>query len=270
MATNITVLQRKFKGISNLVIRDTTNDKTYNWIRPAGFNLQDGVQVVKQSTKNVAGETVVTNIYTSGRDTMLTVSYQAAYAELYYMMLGYQSETATKTLPIGQLIKVPTTGVISAVASGLFGYQIAVDAVSKAAKTDPTGSYSVELTQDDYADHATWKTTDDKFGVGANGELVFSNNLQGDYVTVSVPASVTGVTQGNTPIGELEITCTLVESNNTVHLLHIPSAIVNPEGKILDPEAETMDIMFQLADPTRCIPYTLMEVTANNLVACVD
>jgi hypothetical protein len=258
MAITVSVsgLNAVYKGISTLKLHDVTNDILYNWSTPLSASLETNIETRDITSRDKTGKMSRVNVVETGAMPMLNLSYSSWKAPKFIAATGYQEELGTFSMSYVNDFRVPVGGVISAVTSGFYGYEIVEDAVAYASYDD-NGS-SIQITQVNYATFNA--ATDDTFAVGDNGEFKFSTNLVGAYVSVKVDVTVDGVGYGSGLTGEFEIDYTVVDYQNKITYVKIYNAVIDVTGKSYNPESETIDINFKLlTGGSECLAYKIVD-----------
>ena len=269
MASNTIVVQyRSYKGVSNLTILRKSDNVLYSWPKPSTFVLQDGQNQVIQTTRSDVGELGRINTYTTERMPELSITYAVLQPELFAFQTGNTMIDSTLDVGYPRSLVVPTTvapaiATIPPATAGQAGFGIAVDAVTE-------GSVNLDGLSTTITQVAFGGFTDGgvrEFAVGANGELVFSADLQGCVVSLLLPWNVNGRIISDILVGEVQINAALVNSNNKISFLTIPSAVVNTPGTPFEPGVENFEIrVFPLIPPGACRAYQIVETEFD--VAC--
>lgn len=271
MAANTIVVQyRSFKGVSNLTILRKNDNILYSWPKPSTFVLQDGQNQVIQTTRSDVGELGRINTYTTERMPELSITYSVLQPELFAFQTGNTMIDATLDVGYPRSLVVPTTvapaiATIPPATAGQAGFGIATDAETIGSIN--TDGISTALTQVPFAGFTGAGTQE--FAVGANGELVFSDDLQGCVISLLIPWNVNARIISDVLVGEVQINAALVNSNNRISFLTIPSAVVNTPGTPFEPGVENFEIrVFPLIPPGACRAYQIYETEFE--VACTS
>ena len=258
MAITVSVsgLNAVYKGISTLKLHDVTNGILYNWSTPTSASLETNIETRDISSRDKTGKMSRVNVVETGAMPVLNLTYSSWKAPKFIAATGYQEELGNFVMSYVNDFKVPVGGVVAAVASGFYGYEIVEDAVGYASYDD-NGS-SIPITQVTYATFNA--ATDDTFAVGDNGEFKFATNLVGAYVSVKVAVTVAGVGYGSGLTGEFEIDYTVVDYQNKITYVKIFNSVVDVTGKAYNPESETIDINFKLlTGGSECLAYKIVD-----------
>lgn len=268
---SILVANKSYKGISNIAIRRKAllpeNDVIFNLAKPMGAVLSPNIEVRNTSSRDARGNMSRLNTYSTSENATLQLTYGVAQMELYAIQTGYMTTSGTFTMQLVRNLTVPQLGTIPAVLTGFVGKGIVSDIgltvpagtrrVTMASYTNALG-VSVDLEQ--VAFSPTAYATADQFGVGADGAYTFSTNLIGQTVTVMHPYTIPAKTLGGELIGEVEINFTITSSDESMTVVNIPSAIINPAGATMDASAESTAITFDLLVGNECRAYRLLDL----------
>lgn len=269
MATSQVLLSRSLRGISNIAISRKKDDLIFNLPKPSNAVLAANVEVKSTSTRDSLGNMAKLNTYQTSEMPTLQLAYGVNQPGLYAFQAGYLMQTGTFTMTVARNVLVPLTALIPAATTGFFPYGTALDVglTPPVGTPDPTtAAYSndvgdsVALTQTAYS--STAYVADDQFGLGENGALTFSTNLIGQSVTVKHPYSVQSRSLGSELIGEVSIDYTITTSANSLVVVNVPSAIINPSGSTFDASGEGVTLNFELLTPAgSCRAYTIYELS---------
>lgn len=275
MPTSSVTLNRSLRGLSNISITRKKDDLTFNLAKPSNITLAANVEIKNTSSRDSLGNMSKLNTYQTAEMPTLQVSYGVNQPELYAFQGGYLMKSGTFTMTVARNLLVPITGVIPAVVTGFFPFGSAADVgltVPEGTPDPTTASYSntvgqsVALTQVAYS--PTAYTTENQFGIGENGAVTFSTNLIGESVTLKHPYTLASRTLGSELVGEVSIDYTITTSANTLVVVNIPSAIINPSGSVFDAAGEGTTLNFDLLTPAgACRAYSIFELPISLLSA---
>lgn len=206
-------------------------------------------------TRNQLGEMALINLVPTQTIPTITLTYPSLFAEKYVTGVGYQAENRVFSVKYTKFTQVPTSLNIPAVAAGKYGFSLVEDSPGFGSKE--LNGISVPITQQTYATFNP--ATPDTWAVGDNGDLLFSTNLADEFVTLQIDMDVSGTGFSDTITGEYEVSATLVNTLLQISHLYIPSAIIDPTGKSLDPSAESFEIMMYLLTSGSCRAYDLVD-----------
>lgn len=262
MAT-ITVANRSFKGISNIAVLLKNTNTILNFSKPQTADLNPNIEVKSTMSRTSNGNMTKINTYVTGEQATLTLSYGQVQPEFYALATGRKMVSGNYDIPLARNITVPIGGAIPAALTGYAPKGTVADTglnadppTSFASYTDETGA-STALTQVSYTGFTG--TTDNQFAIGADGALKFSDNLVGEFVTVRHLWHTAGKRLSSNLVGEVAICYTVTSSDETVTVVDIPNAIINPSGATLSASGDSMNIVFDLITASGCSSYVLTE-----------
>ena len=268
MAVSQIVINRSNKGISNIAITRKKDDLTFNLPKPSNALLAANIEVKNTSSRDSLGNMSKLNTYQTSEMPTLQLAYGVNQLELYAFPIGYLMKSGTFTMTVARNLLVPATGVIPAATAGFFPVgalgdigitnPVGVPDPTTASKTSTVGA-SVPLTQVAYS--ATPYTTEDQFGIGADGAVSFSTNLIGETITLRHPYTSAARTLSSELIGEVSIEYMVTTSANTLTVVNIPSAIINPSGSTFDASGEGLTLNFDVITPAgKCSGYEMWDL----------
>ncbi|HEY9657682.1 MAG TPA: hypothetical protein V6C65_04395 [Allocoleopsis sp.] len=274
MANGLTINGRSFKAISTVALTRLDDYLIFNWASPSGFQISEGIEQKEQEGLNDYGERVRINNFPIARKPTLTISYQNINPEMISWKMGNYLETGSYTTRFPIRVWV-TKAEFPGAASGNRGYGIAED-VSLGTADAPRaavtrGELSVALTQAAWADYSTWRTDLLTFAVGANGALLFSDDVvtAQDVVTLSIPVAGEMTRISDILVGIHRIEALVVDSLDKVHYLEVYQAIPDLSNAALDFTADTLEInMFLNNPPGYCRAWNMYSPKTNNQVVC--
>lgn len=271
MASNIIAVQyRTYKGISNLNILRKADNILYAWPKPNTFVLNDGQEQVNQMTRNDLGEMSSINNYTNQRIPMVQIGYAQLQPELFAFQTGFTMTSGTFDCGVPRQVIVPSDGLIA-------GATVATSAYFGMAQDGIVGDLSdvfASINDDGVSVALTpvfWTGSQpagpNEVAFGPNGALYFSADLVDCVVSVRNPWNVSAKTISNTLVGEVSVQVTLVNSNNKVSFINIPSAIIDTAGTPFEPGTDAFTVNLRLIQqPGQCLAYDLKET--DFLVSC--
>ena len=268
MVTSSVVLNRSMRGISNIAITRKKDDLTFNLPKPSNAILAANIEVKNTNSRDSLGNMSKLNTYQTSEMPTLQLAYGVNQLELYAFQKGYLMKSGTFTMTVARNLLVPQTGNIPAATAGFFPVGASADLgltvptgtpdPTTASKTNAQGQ-SIPLTQVAYS--PTAYTTEDQFGIGADGAVTFSTNLIGESITLRHPYTIASRTLSSELVGEVEIDYTITTSANTLVVVNIPSAIINPSGSTFDAAGEGLTLNFDVLTPAgKCSGYDLFEL----------
>ena len=268
MTTSQVVINRSNRGVSNIAITRKKDDLTFNLPKPSNIVLAANIEVKNTSSRDGLGNMSKLNTYQTSEMPTLQLSYGVNQLELYAFQKGYLMKSGTFTMTVARNVLVPLTGSIPAAAIGFFPNASLADIglnvptgipdPTTASKTNIVGQ-SIALTQVAYS--PTAYTTEDQFGIGADGAVTFSTNLIGETITLRHPYTSAARTLSSELIGEVAIEYMITTSANTLTVVNIPSAIINPSGSSFDASGEGLTLNFDVLTPAgKCPGYDLYDL----------
>lgn len=271
MAINpISIQYRTYKGISNLNILRKSDGILYSWPKPVTFVLQDGQEQVNQMTRNDLGEMSSINNFVTSRIPLLQIGYQQIQLEAFSFQTGFQATSGTFDVGIPRQVVVPSDGLIAAATvSGNAYFGMAADGLigdlSDVFASINEDGLSVALTPVNWTGSQPTGTKEVAFG--PDGALYFSADLVGSVVSTRNPWNVDATTISSLLVGEVSIQAAMVDSNNKLSFLNVPTAIVDTAGTPFEPGADVLNINLRLIqEPGACLAYQLYET--QQLVSC--
>lgn len=278
MAVSQVTINRSNRGISNIAITRKKDDLTFNLPKPSNATLAANIEVKNTSSRDSLGNMSKLNTYQTSEMPTLQLSYGVNQLELYAFQKGYLMKSGTFTMTVARNILVPSTGNIPAATAGFFPVGSLADLgvtpvtgtpdPTTASKTNAQGQ-SIALTQVAYS--PTAYTTEDQFGIGADGAVTFSTNLVDETITLRHPYTTAARTVSSELIGEVSIDYMITTSANTLTVVNIPSAIINPSGSTFDAAGEGLTLNFDVLTPAgKCTGYSLYDLPLNLIsVLCI-
>lgn len=223
-------IYRTAKGVSDIVLTDLDTGRLLVLPAASEVSFNPGVTQQEVMTATAVGEMAVADRYTKEIKPTLKAKFGVnANSELLGMKLGRKFTNGTSTTQqkrrSGFLIEANT---MPAATTGLEGFGILADAVSKLSYYDPVTKLSASSTQGTFATFAPG-TTLTGFAVGADGAMKFGNDLVGKYATFEIPiASITNVlTLSQAPFTNLSATAVVIDT--ALEVWHWRFASVTPD-----------------------------------------
>jgi len=263
----IQLLNRTFVGTANAAFQRIEDDLVIAFPPPNNVVIDPGAQVREMMTRNNLGQMTRAQTIPTGTVPVMNLSFGVMNMETIAFRMNrklaagsfashwpYQLQVVSEALPAKVI--------------GYLGYGVAADAVAHGSVVREGAS--APLAQDDFADHATWKGTPDKFGVGANGALVFSTNLVAakEMVTLLLPETLTGNKISGLPAGPMKFTCNLVDTFGTVSVLTVYNCEPNPASAAIDFSAESTEMVMNINNlPGTCDFFSLVDTDLK--VTCI-
>lgn len=253
-------LIRKWTGIMATSIVDVASGDLRPGRPPTTVMIEDNADVEEITGLDGLGRETVIDTNVKGFKPVLTLTYPGANLDLYAMSRGRTVDRINLALFLPKQMKI-RKALYPAATTGRIGFGVVKDAVSSASTTE-TDFDPVQLTQQ------PWDTfnaaTPLSFAIGDNFARKFSDDLvaaqQVIDITVPLPSkSVRTVTEDT--LGFQSFQMMIRSTNDSVTLIDVPSAKVNPAGSKLDPKADNIEIKFILSGLGVCEPYKVYELT---------
>jgi hypothetical protein len=275
MASGIEINNRSVKGVSRLSLKRLGDGLIYNLPSPMNVAINQGVEQRVQGGRSDTGLMVNLFSYKTGEKPTLTTSFGHYNPELIALRVGNQIETTTidEYYPLMVWVK---KGEYAGASTGKLGFGIAED-VGLSATIKPQASIkeinqSEMLTQEAFASYSSWRSSNKRFAVGANGALAFSDDIVAaqHVVTLLLPMTGAGTRISELSAGAHEVRALVVDNLDDVHLLVVPSCTLDLSGASLDFSAESLELVWFLnSPPGSCKTWNLYSPIANRGVACV-
>jgi hypothetical protein len=265
----ITVNQRTYVGISSLLMKRKSDNVVLTWPVPNTFVLNTNIEQRIQEGRNSQGRKVRTGSYVTGEMPELTISYSYIQPEMISFNTGNQQASGTFGTFIPRLLEVSRDS-YAADATGFLLDGVAADAAGATASVTRLG-VSVALNRQPFATFdGTSPANDDSFAIGADGALLFSDNLvtNRDVVAILIPNTVTGIKLSDVLVGPHELYATMIDTRNKVSVFEALNVTPNIEGRTLDFGGEGMEIsLFVNNLPGECRAWNVLntELSVNCL-----
>jgi hypothetical protein len=263
----IELLNRSFVGASNATFQRYFDDLVMSFPPPQSIVIDPGTQVREMMTRNNLGMATRAQTIPTGTMPVLNLSFGVMHTELIAFRMNRRMAAGTFATHWPYQLRV-TKGTYAAKTTGYLGFAITADAEADGSVI--RNGISTPLVQADFADHATWKTTDDQFALGAAGALAFSDNLvaNNDMVTLLLPETLAGNRISGLPGGAMKFSCTLVDTLGTVSQLTVHSCEPNPAAAAIDFSAESTELNMNVnALPGTCDFFEIIDTTLK--VTCI-
>lgn len=265
---NIEIANRSFVGLATLTMQRVSDGVIYNWPVPQSFNLATNIEIQQKETRTSQGRKSRAGSYVKGEMPELTISYTYIQPEMVGFQVGNQLATGTLDVGIPRYLEV-TKNAYDGAASGFLFNGLAEDLVGVTASKLTDAGLSVSLT---YSPYATFdEGVDDSFAFGADGALLFSDNLVAnrDVVMLLAPATVTGNVLSETLVGTHRLYASLINDQNQVTLFKAENVTPNLEGTTIEFGGDGgMEIKLFLNNvPGSCRAWSMVETDIK--VACI-
>jgi hypothetical protein len=252
---------RKWSGIIGVTLTDSETGIIRALRLPTNAVIEDNPDVQKiTGTDSLGRETNIGNNITAFKP-VLTLSYSGVNLDLYAMSRGRKVVTqAFDSLSMPKEMYVRKSS-YAAVPSGRVGFGVLEDVEVKASTLGATLE-TIELIQQPFD---TFDAAElNSFAIGANFERKFSTDLveRQSFVQLLLPfATATTaryVSEDSLPSQAVSILAK--STNDTVTLVDVPIADIDPSGSKFDPKAETIELKFDLSGLGVCEPYSVYEL----------
>lgn len=256
-------LNKNVKAISEIVLKIVKDQEILLLPKPSAFNFQPGTQT--QTIEAAAGDGVMApvGIYDTRREPRLELSFPTVQLELFATQFDRRLQESTAiavNVPMSFKVRSDGSG------GGMFPAAVTDDQIQFSVVEDQETLASVKaneltlpLSKLPYADWSTWKSTATlSFAVGANGELVFSDDLLGAEGIVEFQQIPLDVTEfASDTIGLIEISTILVDSDNKINLFSMESAQIDKASANLQVGSGTSLSIIGLASAGNCEGFNL-------------
>lgn len=246
----IFVNQRTYVGISSLLMKRKSDGVVLTWPVPNSFVLNTNIEQRIQEGRNAQGRKVRTGSYVSGEMPDLNISYSYIQPEMISFNTGNEQASGTFGTFIPRLLEVSQAS-YPADATGFLLNGVVEDDANAVASVTRDG-LSVNLTRQPFATFdGTSPANDDSYALGADGALLFSDNLvtANDVVSLLIPHSITGIKLSDILVGPHELYATMVDTRNKVSVFEALNVTPNLEGRSIDFGGEGMEIPLLVNNP---------------------
>lgn len=261
-------LNRTYVGFSNVILtRLGTTPLTLCLPKPQNVVLDPGVQIREQQGRDELGRMVRVRTYSTGTMPTAQLVFNHIQPELISLRVGQQFASGSFNTVRPKQLRI-TKGQFAAVGTGYAGYGLAADVEARASII--RNGLSFPLTRAVHADYSTWRTTDDKFSIGANAALNFSDNLveSQEIANITIPIGVTGRKLSEELVGDHQINCMMVDTDGRVGYLEIYTATPNLSDAAIDFSQESIQLsMFVNTPPGECVAWNIIDT--DELVGCL-
>ncbi|NJN10036.1 MAG: hypothetical protein HC836_48500 [Richelia sp. RM2_1_2] len=253
---------RQINGILAMTITDLDTGIIRAQRLPTNAKIDDNPEVKKIMGNDSLGRETNIGSYITAFKPVLTLSYSGEYLDLNALKKGRKIQTiAFDNLILPKEMQV-TKAEYLGITTGKVGFGIPADATASASTLSETLE-SVELTQQPFD---TFDPTElNSYAIGENFARKFSTDLvaRRAFVHIEVPMASAKSARYLTEdtIGPQKIEILAKSTNDTVTLVRIPQATIDPSGTGFDPKAENIDIVFDLSGLGVCDPYSMYELT---------
>ncbi len=253
---------RKWTGVLGMTITDDETGIVRAGRLPAKAIIEDNADVEKITGTDSLGRETNVGSNVRAYKPVLTLTYSGANLDLYALQRGRKINRGSfDALIMPKEMKVKKASYAGA-SVGKVGYGIVKDVVTKASIIEDDLDI-LALTQQPFDSFNA--ATNNTFAIGDNFARKFSTNLvtAQSLVHIRVPLpSISARTISEDSLGTQTINMLVRSTNDTVTLVDVPSAQVDPSGSRFDPKAENIEIKFDLSGLAVCEPYTIYELAS--------
>jgi hypothetical protein len=266
MPIQIDGLKDTIVGCAELTIVEKSTNRTIVLPKPSAVSMPLNIEQRMIMTTDSLGKRTPSNSYEKGYNNQLVLTYGQLLPELLELRLGNKFKTVpNKLTTLTRGVYVTGNTVSGAPDTDTLGFGIAEDE-SLCIASVKNGNVSTALTRVPYDTFDA--TTTNRFAVGENLELKFSNNLIGKTVQVVCPYTITSSFEISADqLPRYEINAIFVDTANQAVIFKAFDAKVSLEGAGFNPEEENIQIPFFLFPvPGRQKPYELNYTNESVLV----
>jgi hypothetical protein len=250
-------ITRRWAGVAVAAFTDLNTDLLRTFRTPTDFEIDAGIKTKTTEGSNNLGEKSLLDRYVDSVMPELTLTIAGSSTEIFGYQIGKEVVKITGSSEILTFRKQALQGQTLPVPIGGYGYDIAIDAVSRGGAR-LGGDLSVGLTQQPWATFVP--ATLLSFAVGANGAFKFSNDLVTSraYITVRVPAIVDVYSLSENNIGFMSADVVLRSSDDSVSRIFVPTFQINPEGAKIQAASDNTQIKGSIVT-SGCVGYTIKD-----------
>lgn len=250
---SVAAINRTFIGFSGMTLKRLSDDLVLSFPPPQSVILDPLEQVREQLTRDNQGKQARAQTFSVGSLPTMTAVFGVLNPEMIALRLGKSLDgNLNESVPVSVAAAWPyqlrvTKGEYPAAVSGFLGFGVTANAPATYASVI-RNNVSTPLVRDVFANYATWRTDDDKFGIGANGALNFSDNIvdNRDIVTMLIPQNLTGNRIEELPAGAYEASLRMVDTQGFVSILTVFNVEPNPAASAIDFSAESTEVQFNV------------------------
>ena len=235
---------------------------------PSKFALNTGITELKKQAASQLGVKVTSTTVIASEEPIITLSFATATALVAGMIMGRKFALQSIVSYVAKNnVLLSANSRAGATTSGYEGYGITAD-IAGAKGAVFRANQNVALTY--VTPYSTFSTsTTDSFAVGANGALLFSDNLVGNPISYQIPLSAASrlALTADTAF-DYNVKVLFLDLANRVSLFEATS--VKPVlGKTFDPSAESVDVELRVNySGAFCAPYSFQYLAQNDVAFC--
>ncbi|ARV58056.1 hypothetical protein BZZ01_04885 [Nostocales cyanobacterium HT-58-2] len=254
---------RKWTGIIGLTITDLTSGAIRAGRLPTNAVIDDNADIEKITGTDSLGRETNIGSNVKAFKPVLTLTYSGANLDLYALQRGRAVNRLTfDDLMLPKEMQV-TKSLYAGATTGKVGFGVAEDAVTKASIIGNNLDV-VPLTQQPFDTFAPAR--DNSFAIGENFARKFSDDLVAArafvQIEVPLPTATSARAVSEESLGAQSINMLVKSTNDTVTLVKIPTAQIDPSGSRFDPKADTIEVKFDLSGLGTCEPYKVYELAS--------
>ncbi|RCJ29202.1 hypothetical protein A6769_36005 [Nostoc punctiforme NIES-2108] len=227
---------------------------------PTNAVIDDNPDVEKITGGDAYGRETNIGNNVKGFKPVLTLTYSGSTLDLYALQRGRKITRSTfDNLILPKELKIRKLTYPGA-PTGKVGYGVVKD-VQTSASIVADNQDVLPLIQQPYDSFSP--STDNSFAIGANFAKKFSTNLLNQITHIKVPLpAIAARTVSEESLGTQIINIIARSSDDTVTLVEVYSAQIDPSGSKLDPKADNLEIKFDLSGLGVCEPYKVYELAS--------
>jgi hypothetical protein len=248
---------KSYRGrVLDILIRRIADNSIIAGQPPNNLTIENGIAATMKT--GVSGEGLETNVGVNRTEYKPTAT--LAFGRSNLQLLAFQQGYATRSLTAKIIVPLTQQALgafYAPVPSGKRGFGVAVDTPTRGWIQDPETGLSVILAQQPFATFSP--ATPNSFAVGANFARKYSNDIvaRRAFVSLAPTANLPVTTISEEELGYLEINAVMVNDDNTLDYLVIPTATVDPSGSGINPQENNLQVKLICAAIGRCRGYDL-------------
>jgi len=246
------------------MLKDLTTGVLNTFAGPSGYELDPKIEEVVQKGGNKIGLEVTNFSFQKGESPEIKITLPAADPMVIEQVTQRQFERGSENsfLPFIQYLEPGQVGRIApATSAGQYGFGVLADPTGTAGSVYVRGK-SLVLTQVPFAGFVGSLAASFTYAIGANSEILFSDDLIGFEVTVGIPFSLTNkLILGEKGLPLYSLFLGLINIRNEVTLIRAASAQKIPGGTV-NSGGNAVDLSYRLLGGGGCVSYgmTLSEL----------
>jgi hypothetical protein len=252
---------KAYRGrVLDVLIRRLADNSIIAGQGPTNVTIDNGIAVAMKT--GVSGEGLETNIGLNKTEYKSTAT--LAYSGVNIKRLAFQQGYTTRNLTARIITPITQQALASAfppVPAGKRGSSVLADTPTNGWTQNPETGASVILTQQPFAGFDP--AIANSFAIGANFARKYSTDLvtKRAFVSLAPSSNLPVETISEEEIGYLEVNAVMVNDDNTLDYLYVPTAIVDPSGSGINPQENNFQVKLVLSPLGRCRAYELYSST---------